>query len=108
GGLAGPGGEAEKSVYHWHYNAGKKGITLDIETDPGRQIFLDLVKQADLVIESHPPGYLRERGLGYDALRRINPRLILISITEFGGDGPWRDFRGSDLVHMALGGQMLM
>jgi crotonobetainyl-CoA:carnitine CoA-transferase CaiB-like acyl-CoA transferase len=108
GALAEAGGDPEKSLYHWHYNAGKKGVTLDIETDAGRKIFLDLVKQADIVIESHPPGHLKERALGYDALSRLNPRLILISITEFGADGPWRDFQGSDLVHMALGGQMMM
>jgi len=99
---------AEKSLYWFAFNANKRGITLNIETADGQEIFKRLVERADFVIESLAPGYLDELGLGYSALSQINPRIILTSITPFGQSGPYRNFKGSDIVCWALSGYMYL
>ena len=96
----------EKSLLGFAYNLGKKGITLDIETRDGQQIFRRLVKTADFVIESFSPGYMDQLGLGYSTLREINPRVVMTSITAFGQTGPYKDYKASDIVIMAMGGLM--
>jgi crotonobetainyl-CoA:carnitine CoA-transferase CaiB-like acyl-CoA transferase len=88
------------------FNTNKRGLTLDIEQAAGRDLFLRLVQRADVLVESHPPGILENLGLGYPALREANPGLILTSITYFGQTGPYRKYRGSDLVAQALGGYL--
>jgi len=100
--------EPEKSLHWFAYNANKKGITLDLEKQDGSNIFKRLVAKADFVVESFPPGYLHDIGLDYESLSRINPRLIMVSITQFGQTGPYSNFQASDLVAMALGGHMYM
>jgi len=94
----------EKSLYWLAFNAGKRGITLNIETSDGREIFKHLVKKADFVIESYSPGYMDSLGLGYQNLSRINPRLILTSISPFGQTGPYKDFKAPDIVAVAMSG----
>jgi len=96
----------EKSLHWFAYNANKKGITLNVKAGDGRKIFQKLVKSADFVIESHPPGYMESLGLGYPALKEINPGLIMTAITPFGQEGPYRDYTGSDIAAMALGGSV--
>jgi crotonobetainyl-CoA:carnitine CoA-transferase CaiB-like acyl-CoA transferase len=96
--------DPEKSLYWFHFNTSKKSITLDIETDNGKEVFKKLVKTADIVVETFPPGYLKRIGLGYSALKKINPKLIMTSITPFGQTGPYKDFKASDLIGLATGG----
>jgi benzylsuccinate CoA-transferase BbsE subunit len=91
--------------FSWE-NLSKKSLTLDIELKAGRALFQGLVKKADVLIESHPPGHLETLGLGYTQLNKINPRLVMASITPFGQGGPYRDCKSSDLVASALGGQL--
>ena len=98
--------EPEKSLYWLSFNTGKRGITLNIEVSDGREIFRQLVEKADIVIESYDPGYLDSLGLGYSTLSQINPGLILTSISPFGETGPYKDFKASDIVVMALSGYM--
>jgi len=98
--------DPEKSLFWFAYNLNKRGITLDIESRDGQQIFKKLVKTADFVIESFPPEYLDELGLGYTVLSEINPRIIMTSITPFGLDGPYKNYKASDIVVMAMGGLM--
>ncbi|MFC1918603.1 CaiB/BaiF CoA transferase family protein [Chloroflexota bacterium] len=98
--------DPEKSLFWFAFNTSKRGITLDIETADGKAIFERLVKSADFVIESFPPGYLDELGLGYQVLEKINPRLIMVSITPFGQSGPYKDYKAPDIVAWAMGGQM--
>lgn len=98
----------EKSLSWFAFNLGKRGITLDIETADGREIFTRLVKQADFVIESFAPGYMGSHGFSYEQLAQINPRVILVSITPFGQTGPRRDYKSCDIVNMALGGPMFV
>jgi crotonobetainyl-CoA:carnitine CoA-transferase CaiB-like acyl-CoA transferase len=88
----------------WWENLGKRAITLDIELKP--EVFKRLVETADVLVESHPPGYLGALGLGYAELGQINPRLVMASITDFGQSGPYRDYKSCDIVSSALGGQL--
>lgn len=96
----------ERSLHFWHYNTSKRGITLNLDTEDGRGLLRKLVTTADVLLETFQPGYLPSLGLGYEELKKINPRLVMCSLTPFGQTGPWRNYRSSDLVHMAAGGQM--
>ncbi len=87
-------------------NIGKLDITLNLEARQGQELFKRLVKTADVVVESYQPGYLEAMGLSYADLSRINPCLIMASITNFGQSGPYRDYKSCDIVASALGGQM--
>jgi crotonobetainyl-CoA:carnitine CoA-transferase CaiB-like acyl-CoA transferase len=98
--------DPERSLRFWHYNTSKRGVTLDLHTEEGRERFRRLVATADVVLETFAPGTMAALGLGYEQLRALNPRLIMCSLTDFGQTGPWRDFKGSDLLHLAAGGQM--
>ena len=100
--------DPEKSLYWFHFNTSKKGITLDIKRPDGRDIFKKLVKTADVVVETFPPGYLDDIEIGYKALSEINPGLILTSITPFGKTGPYKDFKASDLIGLAMGGLLFI
>lgn len=98
--------DPEKSLYWFAFNANKRGITLNIETADGRQIFKRLVEKADFVVESFPPGYLDKLGLGYSSLSQINPRIILTSISPFGQTGPYKNYKSPDIVCWALSSYM--
>ncbi|MFC2051317.1 CaiB/BaiF CoA transferase family protein [Chloroflexota bacterium] len=87
-------------------NLGKLSVTLNLEAKPGQELFKQLVKTTDVIIESYKPAYLETLGLGYNQLSKINPRLIMASITDFGQEGPYRDYKSDDMVASALGGQM--
>jgi len=76
-----------------------------IRVNPGeKNKLLKLIKNADVLIETFPLGYLKSLGLGYDALAKLNPRLIMASITHFGQSGPYKNLKSCDLVNQALGG----
>lgn len=96
----------EKSLNWFAFNTNKRGITLDIGTLDGREIFKRLVQGSDFVIESFDRGYLDRLGLGYEELSKINHRIIVTSILPFGPDGPYKDYKASDIVGMAMGGVM--
>jgi crotonobetainyl-CoA:carnitine CoA-transferase CaiB-like acyl-CoA transferase len=98
--------DPDKSLYWFAYNESKKSITLNMETSEGQDIFRKLVAGSDFIIESFSVGYMESLGLNYEKLREINPRLIMISITPFGQTGPYKHYKDSDLVVMAMGGIM--
>jgi benzylsuccinate CoA-transferase BbsE subunit len=98
----------ERSLYYWHFNTNKRGVTLNLESPSGQDLFRQLARTADVVIETFQPGYLSSIGLGYDDLEKINPRLILTSITPFGQTGPFKDYVGEELVGQAAGGLLWM
>jgi len=79
------------SLMHLHINRGKKSITLDLRTPEGAEIFRDLVRDADAVIEGMRPGALAKRGLGFEDLRAINPRLVWCTISGYGMTGPYKN-----------------
>jgi crotonobetainyl-CoA:carnitine CoA-transferase CaiB-like acyl-CoA transferase len=89
---------SEKSGLYLYINAGKTGVTLDVSNPTGRKIFLEMVATADVVIDNHIPRQLKEWGLDYQNLKKVNPLIILTSITPFGWEGPWSDYKGNDLT----------
>ena len=108
--VEGPGGasSAGRSFSFRFENANKLGITLDLEKREGREIFLELVRRNDIVIEDFPPGYMSSLGLGQEALRGANPSVVIVSVTGFGQDGPRKGYRTSDRIASAFGGQMFI
>lgn len=96
----------ERSLFWLAFSAGKRSITLDLNSVPGKEIFQRLAGTADFIIESFPTGYLESIGLGYDVLRDTNPALIMASITPFGQTGPYKDYKAGDLVASAMGGMV--
>ncbi len=98
----------ERSALFLHLNINKKGITLNLETTAGRKIIKELVKGADVLVESFKPGQMQEWGLDYQSLEKINPRLVMTSITPFGQTGPYRDYKATSAVLDALAGQTLI
>jgi crotonobetainyl-CoA:carnitine CoA-transferase CaiB-like acyl-CoA transferase len=98
--------EPERSLLYFAFNRNKRSITLDLTSAAGRRVLLRLVEKAGFLIESARPGEMAELGLGFDALRQVNPRLVYVAITAFGQDGPHAGFAASDLTLAAMGGQM--
>lgn len=88
----------DKSLLFSHLNLNKKGITLNLKDSSGKSIFLELVKNADVVVESFSPGVMKRFGLGYSKLKQINPKLVVTSISNFGQTGPYRNYKLSELV----------
>ena len=100
--------QPEKSLFWWAYAANKRSITLDLEQKDGQALLKKMVAEADFLVESFAPGYLDTLGLGYDVLAEINPKLVMVSITPFGQDGPYSNYQATDIVGMALGGFMYL
>lgn len=98
--------DPEKSLSWFAFNTSKRSLVLDLETSEGKDVFQRLVAKSDFVIESFQPGHMDRLGLSYETLSRINPGIIVISITPFGQTGPHHDFKASDIILMAMGGQM--
>jgi len=92
----------EKSGFFLYLNTSKKSVTLDPATASGAEIFKRLVRDADILIENHPPGHMESLGFGYEALHALNPRLIVTSVTPFGQSGPYAAWKGSDLIEWAM------
>ncbi|MBM4298547.1 MAG: CoA transferase, partial [Deltaproteobacteria bacterium] len=93
----------EGSLRFAYLNGGKKSVTLDITSECGRKIFLDLVAQSDIVLETFEPGKLASRNLGYEHLLERQNKLILVSLSGFGQDGPYAHYKAPDLVGNAMG-----
>jgi len=98
----------DRSLYALAYHAGKRSVTLNLESADGRGLLKELAKRADFIVESFPVGHMDEIGLGYDALAALNPRLIYTSITPFGDKGPGKDYKAADIVSWASGGMMYL
>ena len=100
----------KQSGYYLRFNRNKKGITLDIRKDKGKEIFKELVKVSDVIVENFRPGLMEKSGLAYNILSEINPRLIYAAISGFGQlkgyEGPYKDRTAFDMVVQAMGGLM--
>jgi formyl-CoA transferase len=94
------------SHYFILLNANKRSITLNLKAERGRQIFLELIKQADVLSENYSLGTLESWGLGYSRLRELNPRLIYLTIKGFGTYGPYSKFKSFDPIAQAAGGAL--
>jgi formyl-CoA transferase len=102
----GPPFTGGESTYYLACNRNKKSITLNLKSPRGQEIAAALAASSDVLVENLLPGTLDDLGLGYEALKKINPRLVYCSISGFGQDGPYRDRPGYDLLVQAMGGVM--
>ncbi|MEE8395305.1 MAG: CaiB/BaiF CoA-transferase family protein [bacterium] len=100
------GDGSERNPYFRYINRNKKGITLDYKTPQGKEIFLRLVKEVDILVENYRPTVMERAGLGYDVLSKQNPALIYATLSGFGYDGPYREKGGFDLIAQGMGGMM--
>ncbi len=100
-----PGGSAQFADYqNTHRN--KRSVTLNLKNPKGRELFLEMVKQADVVVENYRPNVKFKLGIDYESLKKVNPRIILSSVSGFGQDGPYKDRPGLDQIAQGLGGVM--
>lgn len=97
--------DGEGAVFYM-VNRGKKSVALDLKSEGGREALVKLAQTADVVVESFRPGTMERLGLGYETLHAANERLIYVSITGYGQDGPWAAMAGHDINYMALGGAL--
>jgi crotonobetainyl-CoA:carnitine CoA-transferase CaiB-like acyl-CoA transferase len=79
------------SLMHLHVSRGKRSVVLDLRTDAGREVFVDLARRADVVVEAMRPGGLERRGVGYERLREVNPAVVFLTVSGYGTTGPYRD-----------------
>ena len=98
---------AERSLFQWQYNRGKRSVVADLDDPAGRDEVLRLIGTADVLLDSSCGALNAALGLDRAALLQRFPGLVLARVTPFGDDGPWAGFKGSDLVHLALGGVMM-
>jgi crotonobetainyl-CoA:carnitine CoA-transferase CaiB-like acyl-CoA transferase len=101
----GPPLEGENLVFLL-FNRNKKSITLDLKAQKGNEIFKKLVKKSDIVVQNFSPGTMEKLGLGYDALSKINAGIIMVSVSGFGQNGPYRNQHAYDLTAQAMSGLM--
>ena len=87
------------SLLHWHIHRGKRSITLDLRSDEGKKVFLDLVRGADAVIEAMRPGALAKRGLGFEDLLAVNPKIVFCTISGYGMTGPYADLPSHGIAY---------
>jgi crotonobetainyl-CoA:carnitine CoA-transferase CaiB-like acyl-CoA transferase len=106
GPFAGDDPHPDKSGVFLYLNMNKRGITLDLKSATGRELLLRLVQWADVLVESFRPRVMPALGLSYETLAEANPRLVMTSISNFGQDGPYRDFEATEIVAFAMGGTM--
>ncbi len=96
----------ECSLLFAYLNTSKKSITLNLKTPTGRSLFEKLLIESDILVENFAPRVMPSLGLDYDALSATNPSLVMVSISNFGQTGPYRDYKAADIIHYALGGLM--
>jgi len=87
------------SLMHLHINRGKRSVTLDLRRPEGVEVYLDLVRSADAVVEAMRPGALAKRGLGYDKLRDVNPAIVFCTISGYGMTGPYKDMPSHGIAY---------
>jgi formyl-CoA transferase len=92
------------SYYFLLFNSNKRAITLDLKAEKGREIFGQLVRRADIVVENFALGVLEQLGLGYEQLAKIKPDIIFASIKGYGSWGPYREYKAFDMIAQATGG----
>ncbi len=100
------GAETEDSAYFMSINRGKRSVTIDISTPRGQELVKALAANSDVLIENYKVGDLKRHGLDYEAIRKINPRIVYCSITGFGQTGPYRNRPGYDYIFQAMSGLM--
>ncbi len=98
--------DLEKSLVFAYLNTNKQSVTLNLKTEKGMQVLKSLIEQTDVVVENFAPRVMESLGLDFESLQKINPSLVLTSISNFGQTGPYRDYKAADIIEYAMGGLM--
>ena len=98
-----PIAETDSAIFS-SLNRNKKSVTLNLKSEKGKEIFIELIKTADVLVESFRPGVMERLGLGYETLKTINPKLIYCAITGFGQTGPYANLPGHDMNYLSYAG----
>ena len=96
----------DTSLLFAYLNSGKRSLTLNLKSDEGRDILRSLLSETDILVENFAPRVMPSLGLDYPALKEIAPHLVMVSISNFGQTGPYRDYKATDIVEYAMGGLM--
>ena len=95
-----------QSAYWVQYNSGKKSLSINLRSSEGKEILTDLIKKSDILIQNFRPGTIDIMGFGYEKLRDINPKIIMVNVSAYGQYGPYKDRVGFDPIGQAMGGLM--
>lgn len=95
-----------ESLYYCNINRNKKGVTLNLKKPEGKELFKEMVKNADVVVENYRPGVMDKLGVGYDVLKEVNPRIVYAAVSGFGCYGPLHQRPGYDIIAQAMSGIM--
>jgi crotonobetainyl-CoA:carnitine CoA-transferase CaiB-like acyl-CoA transferase len=96
----------EKIALFLHLNTNKRGMPFNLKTSAGKDLFIELVAQVDVVVENFSPRVMPSLGLDYGTLEQLNPQLVMMSISNFGQTGPYQDYKAQDILIYAMGGAM--
>ena len=96
----------ERSGLFLHLNTDKRGMTVNLKSNVGKKILRELIRDADILVENFKPGVMERLGFSYEEVEKINPQVVMTSISNFGQTGPYRDFKMSDTIAFAMGGAM--
>ena len=99
-------GAGQQPAFRLPHNTGKRGMTLNLKTEEGREILRSMLPETDVLVENFAPRVMPSLGLDYASLREVAPHLVMVSISNFGQTGPYRDYKAADIVEYALGGLM--
>ena len=95
-----------QSAYWVQYNSGKKSLAINLRTEAGKEVLRDLIKVSDILLQNFRPGTIDVMGFGYDVLKKLNPKIIMINASAYGQYGPYKDRVGFDPIGQAMGGMM--
>ncbi len=97
-----------QSAYFVQYNSGKKSLCMDMRKDKAKEILRELVKVSDVFLQNFRPGTIKNMGFGYDVLRELNPKIIMVNVSAYGQFGPYKDRIGYDPIGQAISGIMMV
>ena len=106
GGPSPKGAEKREDAAYFALNRNKKSIAINLKSEAGRQIFYRLARQADVVVEGYRPGVVKNLGVDYDTISKLNPGIVYCSLSGYGQDGPYSKFPGHDINYISFGGAL--
>ena len=95
-----------QSAYWVQYNSGKKSLGINLRTDEGKAVLTDLIKVSDILVQNFRPGTIATMGFSYEKLKELNPRIIMVNVSAYGQEGPYKDRIGFDPIGQAISGMM--
>src|SRR4030095_1314254 len=98
----------KQSAYWVQYNSGKKSVSMDLRQEEAKAVLRKLVKVSDVLVQNFRPGTIEEMGFGYDVLKALNPRIIMVNISAYGQFGPYREQIGYDPIGQTMSGMPMV